>query len=198
MSLQALVWALRVPKGGEVDDSALRTLAILADYASETYIAFPSNQQLMDDRGISRATLYRHLAALHKAGYIVPGDHGVVAHLPANRRPKVWVVNAWNRGLIGETPGPSRGLIDPPSGVSPDATHREEQEPSSNRKSLQSPARAREARSSDLTEFPGVDCIHGEEAVLWTNPRTGRIAPRCATCRKAHGRIILDKEPAHA
>lgn len=197
MSLQALVWALRVPRHGDVDDSALRTLSILADYASEQYIAYPSMAHLEHDRAVSRRTIFRHLAVLHEAGLILPGPSDVVAHLPANRRPKVWIVNAWDhgsRGDIGVTPEAPRGDIDPPSGVTTGVTHKEEQEPYVDRKTEVSPARE---RSSLLVEFPDSECVHGEKAVLWTNPKNGRRAPRCPLCRSI-GRIILDKEPTHA
>lgn len=198
MSLEALIWAIRI-KDSKASGAALRTLAILADYAGADGQAFPSNARLEEDRGVSRATLYRHLEELHKAGLILPGDQGLVGHLPGNRRPRVWYMNVHARGLIRETPGPARGLIDPPSGVSSGETteHRKNQEPS---KSVTYPPhqRAREAtqgRSSERVDFPDRECIHDHQAVMYTDSKSGRTAPRCPYCRKA-GRIILAPLPA--
>lgn len=190
MSLECVVWALRVTDE-LVGDSALRTLAVLADYANDQQVAFPSVKRLEADRGASRATIYRHLKALREAGYIVPGDDGWVAHIEGGKRPQVWFVNAWMRGLNSETPQDLWGLTPQGSGVSSGATAKEEPRTSVETKTQPSPTRTRVSeRSTALASHPGRDCIHGEEALTYVNPKTGRVQPRCPFCRK-HGFIRL-------
>lgn len=191
MSLEALVWALRVPVDGDVNDAALRTLAILADYANDDLIAYPSNSRLTEDRGVDRSTIYRHLAALLKAGLILPGPSDVVAHIPGNRRPKVWFVNAWHRGRTDATPETSRGRTPQGVGVASGATGKEEPRTSIETSTHTSPAHA---RASELVEFPDRECVHGHPGTLWRDPKSGLIRPRCPQCRHLGDQIILDTQ----
>lgn len=182
MSLEALVWALRVPKSKNVDDSALRTLAIMADYANEQGMCWPSRERLRNDRGVSLATISRHIADLFKEGLIVPANGGPVAHLPTNRRPKVWQMNLPNRGLTDETPSTLWGLKSEQSGVSPDATQNPI-EPISKSRTVTSPARMN-AQAEEPIDHPDVECIHEHPETWYWDKRKARWLPRCPYCRR--------------
>lgn len=188
MSIKALEWALRVTKSGSVDDSALRTLAILADYANAEFMAFPSWATLEAERGVSRRTVARHMKVLFEAGLILPGDERLVDRIPYGKRPKVWFINVIHRGVTDDTPQAGRGVTNPPVEVSPGGT--QSIEPSMAKRSTNSPSPARAIDAPQA--FPGRLCIHGEEALLYNDTRTGAYqVPRCVYCRKHHGRIVM-------
>lgn len=194
MSLDALIWAIRVRATGGVSESALRTLAVLADYAGEGHQCFPSWRRIQEDRGISRATVNRHLAELHTAGLIGPGDSRLVSHLPSNRRPRVWALNVNNRGFTYETTDDPRGLsFDLPGVSSGERTviGRTAIEPS-NSPSVRT-SRARATAAAQVVGYPGRECAHGFSADVHVNPRTGATEPLCPMCRRK-GRVILPTE----
>lgn len=201
MAIGALTWAVHInPKG--VSDAALRTLAIMADSASsEGYLCWMSNTTLMGLRGVSRATLNRHINELHTAGLIAPGDPRVVSHLATNRRPRVWAVMAPVRGLIGETPGDVRGLTLDLPGVSPsEPTYigRSVIDPSNSPSVPRSRGRASVGTQIRvITGYPGRECIHGFSADVHVNSRTGFTEPLCPICRKA-GIVTPAPEEGHA
>lgn len=190
MSLEALVWALRVPKSKNVDDSALRTLAIMADYANEHGMCWPSRERLRNDRGVSMPTISRHIADLFKEGLIMPGDPHLVSHLQGNRRPRVWQLNLPNRGVIGETPRSLWGLTFDQSGVSPGDTQNPI-EPSSKRRTLKSPTRMN-ARTDAPVDEPDVECVHQHPVTWYWDKRQARYLPRCPYCRRA-GLVVIDE-----
>lgn len=189
MAIDALSWAVHLPDSA-ASPQALRTLAVMADAASsQGFLVWMSGARLEQLRDISAATRNRHISELHQAGLIVPGDPSVVGHLPANRRPKVWAINAPARGLRGETPDPARGLSFDIPGVSPgDSTviGRSVIDPSKLPTPRQSRARASAPTSLYVwSAHPGQDCAHGAEMLIYTDSRTGITAAKCAMCRRA-------------
>lgn len=196
MSLEALVWALRVPKSKLVDDSALRTLAILADYANEHGMCWPSKERLQHDRGVSRATITRHIADLFREGLILPGDSQLVAHMPSNRRPKVWQLNLPNRGLTDEPPAALWGLKSDHLGGS-SGEPQNPIEPSRKSKTVTSPSRET-ARSETPADRPEIECIHEHPAIWYFDKRVGRHRPRCPYCRRNDAITLPEEALSHA
>lgn len=91
MSLRALTWTIYDVGKDLTDASAYRTLLILADHCDDDGCgAYPSAATIAEKTGMSMRTVRAKLKDLEEAGYITPGDQRIAAHLPANRRPKVW------------------------------------------------------------------------------------------------------------
>lgn len=91
MSLRATTWAL-YEVGPEVADPYARLmLLVLADHADhDGRGAGLSKATLARFVGCGETTVYRRLRALERDGLIVRGDQGIVAYLPADKRPTVW------------------------------------------------------------------------------------------------------------
>lgn len=209
MPIEAVSWALRLRKTKTIDDSALRTLAVLADHANGDSMAWPSWDTLADERGVHRATIARHLKALFAEGLILPGDERYVSHLPSKYRPKVWMVNwpgaprampavASVRPLpldvaSGATPEPSRGRKSDHLEVASGATQNPHRT-SSDSYVPKSPPRAREGEQA-WEDWPDVECAHGYDCLTLVVKRTGERIPKCAECRRA-GYYVLPNTPA--
>jgi DNA-binding transcriptional ArsR family regulator len=90
MSVEAMAWALGVPKDNPTDACVLLGLANHADEKGKD--AFPSVELLADYCGCSPRTVQRTLARLEEAGLIRDGDptlrDAVIGR--ADRRPRVW------------------------------------------------------------------------------------------------------------
>lgn len=114
MSTKALYWAL---EQSDVKPGPWRILVLLCDAANtETGASWLSVPSLVRRSGMHRATVIRAIQELHASGYLVPGDKRYVAHIPADKRPNVWMPNT-QRGTGGDL----RGLTLPFAG-SQDAT----------------------------------------------------------------------------
>jgi hypothetical protein len=84
-----MAWALKVAKVG--DPVAKLVLIGLADHATDAgTAAWPSNAKLAEYAEASVRTVIRKLQLLQEMGLVQPGEQELVAHYPANRRPRVW------------------------------------------------------------------------------------------------------------
>lgn len=102
MSTKALYWAL---EQSDVKPGPWRILVLLCDAANtETGASWLSVPSLVRRSGMHRATVIRAIQELHASGYLVPGDKRYVAHIPADKRPNVWVPNV-HRGSHGDLRG---------------------------------------------------------------------------------------------
>ena len=113
MSVQAMSWALALPKSTLADSSARHVLLCLANYAgSDGKGAFPSATTLSDDTGLSERTVRYKLDALEMAGLIVRGNQAIAAvHIDRHdRRPVVYDL-ALKRGA-NPAPRTERGAND--------------------------------------------------------------------------------------
>lgn len=93
VSVQAMTWALAVPKKALANPSARHVLLVLANYAgSGGRGAFPSAATLSDDTGLSERTVRLKLEELREAGWIVEGNQAIVAAYieRRDRRPVVY------------------------------------------------------------------------------------------------------------
>ena len=66
MSFQAMAWAIRQ----KAPTKPKFLLLVLANYADENGVCFPSIKRLVDDTGIPKSTLVLCLAKLTKMGFI--------------------------------------------------------------------------------------------------------------------------------
>lgn len=93
MSVQAMSWALALPKQSLENPSARHVLLCLANYAgSDGRGAFPSAQTLSDDTGLGERTVRLKLDELEGAGFIVRGNQAIAAAYidRRDRRPVVY------------------------------------------------------------------------------------------------------------
>ena len=89
MSLQAILWVMH--KAPVEPNAKFRTLLELANFADdEGRAAFPSRRRLIEQTGLSRGSISRHLKELEADGLIRRGDQALVAHYRHDRRPVVW------------------------------------------------------------------------------------------------------------
>jgi len=117
-----MAWAI---KQQEITEPTERlVLMCLANYAGEDGAnAFPSLRQLMQDTGLSEATVRRHLQRFEQAGVIKRGNQEIAAAYikRADRRPVVYDITP--RGLTvtprtsdGVSPEVSRGVTEAATG----------------------------------------------------------------------------------
>lgn len=92
MSLKAMIWVM---EDAPVDNPAeLVVLYALADRASDSgEAAFPSQSWIAERARCSERTVRRRLQDLEEKGLIRRGDHRLVEHYRADRRPVVWDLN---------------------------------------------------------------------------------------------------------
>lgn len=93
MSVQAMGWALELPKSVLKDAPARHVLLCLANYAGVSGKgAFPSAATLAEHTGLSERTVRTKLGELAKAGLIVEGNQAIAAaHIDRrDRRPVVY------------------------------------------------------------------------------------------------------------
>ncbi|MFF9197304.1 helix-turn-helix domain-containing protein [Streptomyces sp. NPDC014779] len=89
MSLEATVWALKFAP--PMPPQFLGTLIGLAEHAdAQGRGAYPSVPTLAAYTCKSERSVQRDLKGLREEGLIRPGDAGLVAHIPADRRPEVY------------------------------------------------------------------------------------------------------------
>lgn len=96
MSLAATSWALRkAPLKRDASQCRNRlVLVALADrFNDDTGVCWPSIGSIAEDVGVSVRTVQKAISALEEAGLIRRGDPYWVQHLPAGKRPTVWVLN---------------------------------------------------------------------------------------------------------
>lgn len=96
MSLAATSWALRqAPLKRDASQCRNRlVLVALADrFNDDTGVCWPSIGSIADDVGVSVRTVQKAINTLEEAGLIRRGDPYWVQHLPAGKRPTVWVLN---------------------------------------------------------------------------------------------------------
>lgn len=91
MSIKAVTWAL---KDAPVPDPLSHLVLIgLADHTDDDGRgAWPSVRKLAEYARCSERTVHARLRVLEEHGLIRRGDQGMLAHLPANRRPVVYDV----------------------------------------------------------------------------------------------------------
>ena len=112
MSLEAMVWALtKAP----VDDPVARLVLVgLANHAGpDGRGAWPRQATLAAYVGVSTRTVRTKLRALEAAGLILEGDQRTVAHLSADRRPKVWDLDLSVRRAEGDSARSTGGSTGP-------------------------------------------------------------------------------------
>lgn len=93
MSVQAMTWALAIPKSSLENPAARHVLLCLANYAgSDGRGAFPSAATLSEDTGLSERTVRLKLAELDQAGWIAEGNQAIAAAYidRRDRRPVVY------------------------------------------------------------------------------------------------------------
>lgn len=93
MSVQAMTWALAIPKADLPNPSARHVLLCLANYAgSDGRAAFPAAATLAEDTGLSERTVRQKLAELDEAGWISEGNQAIAAAYidRRDRRPIVY------------------------------------------------------------------------------------------------------------
>ena len=93
MSVEAMSWAMKLPKEQLGDASARHVLLCLANYAGpEGKHAFPSAATLAEQTGLSERTVRYKLDVLESAGLIVRGKQAIAAvHIERHdRRPVVY------------------------------------------------------------------------------------------------------------
>ena len=140
MSLAALSWAVRLTATEDVTDAALRTLSVLADYANAQGVCWPSVGRLMNDRALSRSTIFAHIRQLENDGLMERAADHELEHLPANRRPTVWRLKCPALGSSLPDPTSLGGPDHRTLGVQPGRTHREEPPDESRRAAMPSEA----------------------------------------------------------
>lgn len=80
MSVQAMAWALQIPRTTLSDSSARHVLLCLANYAgTDGRGAFPSATTLSEDTGLSERTVRSKLELLRVSELIVPGNQALAA-----------------------------------------------------------------------------------------------------------------------
>ncbi|KEZ72803.1 DNA-binding protein [Pseudomonas syringae pv. syringae FF5] len=80
MSVQAMSWALQIPRLTLSDSSARHVLLCLANYAgTDGRGAFPSATTLSEDTGLSERTVRSKLELLRASELIVPGNQALAA-----------------------------------------------------------------------------------------------------------------------
>lgn len=80
MSVQAMSWAMQMPKSTLSDASARHVLLCLANYAGQDGRgAFPSAEQLAEDTGLSERTVRYKLDLLEEMGLITRGNQAIAA-----------------------------------------------------------------------------------------------------------------------
>lgn len=80
MSVQAMSWAMQMPKSTLGDASARHVLLCLANYAGQDGRgAFPSAEQLAEDTGLSERTVRYKLDLLEEMGLITRGNQAIAA-----------------------------------------------------------------------------------------------------------------------
>lgn len=93
MSVQAMTWALEIPKSSLENPAARHVLLCLANYAgSDGRGAFPSAATLSEDTGLSERTVRLKLDELAAAGWITEGNQAIAAAYidRRDRRPVVY------------------------------------------------------------------------------------------------------------
>lgn len=97
MSLEAIVWALKVVK---LDDPIAKLVLIgLADHATDSgAAAWPSVATLAEYANVSTRTVIRKIQTLEELELIRLGDQDLVSHYRADRRPRVWDLGMSQRG----------------------------------------------------------------------------------------------------
>lgn len=93
MSVQAMTWALAIPKSSLENPAARHVLLCLANYAgSDGRGAFPSAGTLSEDTGLSERTVRLKLDELAAAGWIAEGNQAIAAAYidRRDRRPVVY------------------------------------------------------------------------------------------------------------
>ena len=88
MSTEALQWAIEEARAPAHLFGVLACLAWKADEHGRG--AYPSGPTLADWTGKSTRQVRLDLRELEAAGFIVPGDQSLAAHIRADRRPAVW------------------------------------------------------------------------------------------------------------
>ncbi|SNB63612.1 Helix-turn-helix domain-containing protein [Pseudomonas sp. URIL14HWK12:I8] len=93
MSVQAMTWALAIPKASLENPAARHVLLCLANYAgSDGRGAFPSAGTLSQDTGLSERTVRLKLDELSVGGWILEGNQAIAAAYidRRDRRPVVY------------------------------------------------------------------------------------------------------------
>lgn len=102
MSVQAITWALE--DAPDVPARLVSTLIALANHAGRTGKgAFPGNDTLADCTRKSPRQVKRDLEELVELRLIIEGDQQLVAHMRADRRPRVWDLAMHRRRVRGDT-----------------------------------------------------------------------------------------------
>jgi hypothetical protein len=121
VSLRAILWALNDAPVQDPQDVLI--LVAMADHAHEDGTAsWASKDTIAKKARCSESTVKRRVRALESAGVIRPGDQQLVAHLRADRRPRVWdlALDAQSQTVTepvdnsASTGGHTGGQADPP------------------------------------------------------------------------------------
>lgn len=117
MSVQAITWALE--DAPDVPARLVSTLIALANHAGRTGRgSFPGNDTLSEYTRKSVRQVKRDLEELVELRLISEGDQQLVAHMRADRRPRVWDLamhHKRSRGVTHDTPSaPSGGTPETP------------------------------------------------------------------------------------
>lgn len=124
LSKAAVLWAL--DEAGDIPPRLVATLIAVARYAGEDGRgAHPSAATIAAHIRKNERNTKKDLAELARLGLLLPGDHRLVAHIRADKRPAVYDL-PMPRGVAQDTPlnghGVSqmapRGVADGPNGVS--------------------------------------------------------------------------------
>lgn len=213
-----MVWALGLgpDRLGDVAPAAHITLIAIANCAdADGRNAWPSAQTLAEQRTLSVRTIRRHLEQLEDAGLLTRGNQLLVRHLPSNRRPVVWdlalhpvenvaqpveksgdsVDNSASWGDTNDTPEGLWGVTPRHSGVTPGVTQTVLEPVISSNHLTQE--RRRELSTGDRVDFPGRDCVHGQEALWYHDKRRSMRLPRCPYCRKSGTLLLAPVEEDH-
>nr|WP_314585539.1 helix-turn-helix domain-containing protein [uncultured Pseudomonas sp.]BDD46420.1 hypothetical protein 5 [Moraxellaceae bacterium] len=118
MSVQAMSWAMQMPKSTLGDASARHVLLCLANYAGQDGRgAFPSAEQLAEDTGLSERTVRYKLDLLEEMGLITRGNQAIAAAYIGR---KDRITNVYdlqlNRGAVA-APGEGTGCSSQQNGV---------------------------------------------------------------------------------
>lgn len=111
MSWQSQVHAIEAGKSYELEPPVRFLLMILANYADpEGNDIYPTVETLMDDTGMGRTTVKRHLNTLKTIGLLELGNQHAVDRMRKDRRPTVYRLNFdANRTLKPVDNSPERG-----------------------------------------------------------------------------------------
>jgi len=94
MSIQAINWAFGLPAALIPNPTDNHVLVVLANYANEDNIAYPSNSSLQRITKLDRSTIKRSLRRLEKAAAITKVNaHNIDRKYRADRLPQAYRLN---------------------------------------------------------------------------------------------------------